>query len=81
MLPRETYDMVHYGRIVPRTAVQPGDLVFSNPDPRGPGHVAMVVNPTTIVEAQTFGVPVKLSTGVGMGSPIRITRRRAEHRG
>ena len=61
VLPRETYDMVHYGRIVARTAVQPGDLVFSNPDPRGPGHVAMVVNPTTIVEAQTFGVPVKLS--------------------
>jgi cell wall-associated NlpC family hydrolase len=61
VLPRETYDMVHYGRIVARTAVQPGDLVFSNPDPRGPGHVAMVVNPATIVEAQTFGVPVKLS--------------------
>ncbi len=61
VLPRETYDMVHYGQIVPRTAVQPGDLVFSNPDARGPGHVAMVVNPTTIVEAQTFGVPVKLS--------------------
>jgi cell wall-associated NlpC family hydrolase len=52
---------VNYGRIEPRTAVQPGDLVFSNPDAKGPGHVAMVVNPTTIVEAQTFGVPVKLS--------------------
>jgi cell wall-associated NlpC family hydrolase len=61
VLPRVTYDMVHVGQIVPRTAVQPGDLVFSNPDERGPGHVAMVVNPTTIVEAQTFGVPVKLS--------------------
>lgn len=61
ILPRVTYDMVHVGQIVPRNAVQPGDLVFSNPDERGPGHVAMVVNPTTIVEAQTFGVPVKLS--------------------
>ena len=60
-LPHLTYDMVNYGRIEPRTAVQPGDLVFLNPDSRGPGHVAMVVNPTTIVEAQTFGVPVKLS--------------------
>ena len=35
-LPRETYDMVHYGRIVARTAVQPGDLVFSEPGPAWP---------------------------------------------
>lgn len=61
VLPRRTYEMVHVGRVVPRNAVQPGDLVFLNPDDEGPGHVAMVVNPTTIVEAQTFGVPVKLS--------------------
>jgi cell wall-associated NlpC family hydrolase len=61
VLPHLTYDMVHYGRIVARSAVQPGDLVFLNPDSRGPGHVAMVVNPTTIVEAQDFGIPVKLS--------------------
>lgn len=61
VLPRRTYEMVHYGRTVFRNAVQPGDLVFLNPDGEGPGHVAMVVNPTTIVEAQTFGVPVKLS--------------------
>ncbi len=61
VLPHLTYDMVHYGRIVPRTAVQPGDLVFLHPDDRGPGHVAMVVNPTTIVEAPDFGIPVKPS--------------------
>lgn len=64
VLPRRTYEMVHIGRSVPRNAVQPGDLVFLNPDPDAgglPGHVAMVVNPTTIVEASTFGVPVKLS--------------------
>jgi len=61
VLPHLTYDMVHYGRIVARTAVQPGDLVFLNPDSRGPGHVAMVVNPSTIVEAPNFGIPVKLS--------------------
>jgi cell wall-associated NlpC family hydrolase len=60
-LPHLTYDMVRYGRIVPRTAVQPGDLVFMYPDSKGPGHVAMVVNPTTIVEAPDFGIPVKLS--------------------
>ncbi|MFV8227422.1 C40 family peptidase [Mycolicibacterium fortuitum] len=66
-LPHLTFDMVRYGRAVPRYAVAPGDLVFLNPEPNpstgitGPGHVAMVVNPTTIVEASTFGVPVKLS--------------------
>jgi cell wall-associated NlpC family hydrolase len=61
VLPHLTYDMVHYGSMVPRTAVQPGDLVFLNPDSRGPGHVAMVINPTTIIEAPDFGIPVKLS--------------------
>lgn len=61
VLPHLTYDMVHFGQIVPRTAVQPGDVVFLNPDSRGPGHVALVVNPSTIIEAPDFGIPVKLS--------------------
>lgn len=66
-LPHLTFDMVRYGRAVPRNAVAPGDLVFSVPEANpngggtGPGHVQMVVNPTTVVEASTFGVPVKLS--------------------
>lgn len=66
-LPRVTWDMANVGRVVPRNAVQPGDLVFSNPEPNpstgviGPGHVAMIVNPTTWVEAQQTGVPIKLS--------------------
>ncbi|SIJ21672.1 cell wall-associated hydrolase, invasion-associated protein [Mycobacteroides abscessus subsp. abscessus] len=67
VLPRVTWDMVNVGRTVPRNTVQPGDLVFLNPQANpsngsiGPGHVAMVLNPTTIIEAQTEGVPVKLS--------------------
>lgn len=66
-LPHLTFDMVRYGRAVPRNAVAPGDLVFSVPEANpstgvtGPGHVQMVVNPNTVVEASTFGVPVKLS--------------------
>ena len=67
VLPRMTWDQVNYGRVVPRNAVQPGDLVFSNPEANpdtgiiGPGHVQMVVNPTTVVEAYETGYPVKLS--------------------
>lgn len=67
VLPRTTWDMVNIGRLVPRNAVQPGDLVYSvweqdgSTGRWGPGHVQMVVNPTTVVEAQDFGVPVKLS--------------------
>lgn len=60
-LPHLTYDQVHYGRSVPRNAVQPGDMLFLNPDSRGPGHVALIINPTTIIEAPDFGIPVKLS--------------------
>ena len=61
VLPHLTYDQVHYGRSVPRNAVQPGDMLFLNPDSRGPGHVALIINPTTIIEAPDFGIPVKLS--------------------
>lgn len=67
VLPRTTWDMVNVGRSVPRNAVQPGDLVFSNLEQDGstgrwgPGHVQMVVNPSTVVEAYDFGVPIKLS--------------------
>ena len=53
--------MVHFGQVVPRTAVQPGDVLFLNPDSNGPAHVALIVNPTTIIEAPDFGIPVKLS--------------------
>lgn len=60
-LPHLTYEQVHYGRSVPRNAVQPGDMLFLNPDSRGPGHVALIINPTTIIEAPDFGIPVKLS--------------------
>jgi cell wall-associated NlpC family hydrolase len=61
MLPHSTYEQVHYGRMVARNAVQPGDIVFLNPDSRGPGHVALIINPSTIIEAPNFGTPVKLS--------------------
>lgn len=67
VLPRVTWDMAHVGRLVPRNAVQPGDLVFSVPEANpstgaiGPGHVQMVVNPSTVVEAYDFGSPIKLS--------------------
>lgn len=61
VLPHLTYDQVRYGRSVPRNAVQPGDMLFLNPDSRGPGHVALIINPTTIIEAPDFGIPVKLS--------------------
>ena len=67
VLPRTTWDMEGYGRTVPRNAVQPGDLVFSTPEANpatgrmGAGHVSMVVNSSTVVEAQQDGVPIKLS--------------------
>ncbi|GAB4933036.1 hypothetical protein MAHJHV34_49790 [Mycobacterium avium subsp. hominissuis] len=63
----DTYSQIKQGSEVAGNDIQPGDLVFSEFDGRGPGHVQMVVEPPSaggggkVVEAQQSGVPVKIS--------------------
>jgi peptidoglycan DL-endopeptidase CwlO len=60
-LPRTTYDQVNLGRQVPRYAICAGDLIFSDFDSRGPGHVQLAISPTQTVEAPTEGGHVQIS--------------------
>ncbi|UHJ58721.1 NlpC/P60 family protein (plasmid) [Mycolicibacterium fortuitum] len=61
-LPRTTYDQVNAGVAVPDLSqMLPGDLVLSNFSERGPEHVQLYAGGGQVVEAQTFGVPVKMS--------------------
>lgn len=62
VLPRTTYDQVKTGTPVDDLhRMLPGDLVFSNFSERGPEHVQLYAGGGQVVEAQTFGVPVKMS--------------------
>ncbi|WP_245745639.1 C40 family peptidase [Nocardia altamirensis] len=63
ILPRTTYDQVHSGVRVHPQDVQPGDLVFpaSSWSWKGPEHVQLAAGGGMVIEAPTFGVPVKWS--------------------
>lgn len=55
-LDRTTYDQIHHGVAVPRSHVQPGDLVFPNA-----GHVQMAIGNGLVVEAPYSGANVRIS--------------------
>ncbi|MBX9641703.1 MAG: C40 family peptidase, partial [Mycobacteriaceae bacterium] len=62
VLPRQTYGQVNAGIPVPDPSqMLPGDLVLSNFSERGPEHVQLYAGGGQVVEAQDFGVPVKMS--------------------
>jgi peptidoglycan DL-endopeptidase CwlO len=65
-LDRTTYDQVHNGVAVPRSHVQPGDLVFPNA-----GHVQMAIGNGLVVEAPHAGANVRISP---LGSDVVIRR-------
>ncbi|OMC13511.1 C40 family peptidase [Mycobacterium sp. SP-6446] len=50
-LPRTTYEQIGLGRHVSPANVKAGDLIFSNFDSRGPGHVQLAISPSHVVEA------------------------------
>jgi cell wall-associated NlpC family hydrolase len=65
-LDRTTYDQIHDGFAVPRTHVQPGDLVFPHA-----GHVQMAIGNGLVVEAPHAGANVRISR---MGADVVIRR-------
>jgi cell wall-associated NlpC family hydrolase len=52
----------HEGAPVALDALAPGDLVFFNPGPRGPGHVGMYVGGGRFIQAPHSGDVVKISS-------------------
>lgn len=72
-LPRTTYTQINVGQAIGSLAeAQPGDLIFSNfSSPGVPEHVQLYAGNGQVVEAQTFGVPVKVSSAPSTGIAIR----------
>jgi peptidoglycan DL-endopeptidase CwlO len=65
-LQRTTYDQIHQGLAVPRSQVQPGDLVFPHT-----GHVQMAIGNGLVVEAPHAGANVRVSP---LGNAVAIRR-------
>ena len=63
---RTTYDQIHDGIAVPRSQIQPGDLVFPHT-----GHVQMAIGNGLVVEAPHAGANVRISR---LGDVIAIRR-------
>ena len=60
-LPRTTLEQIGLGRQVRPGDIQAGDLIFSNFDGRGPGHVQLAISSTHVVEAPHTGDDVRVS--------------------
>lgn len=65
-LDRTTYDQINDGIAVPRSGVQPGDLVFPHA-----GHVQMAIGDNLVVEAPHAGATVRISR---LGEHVVIRR-------
>ena len=66
-IPRTSQAQWAYGRQVPASQVQPGDLVFfsgADGTPAAPGHVGIVLSPAarTMINAYTGAFPVEVDT-------------------
>ena len=67
VIPRTSQAQWAFGRQVPASQVQPGDLVFfagADGSPAAPGHVGIVLNPAarTMINAYTAAFPVEVDT-------------------
>ena len=67
VIPRTSQAQWAFGRQVPASQVQPGDLVFfagADGTPAAPGHVGIVLNPAahTMLDAYAVGYPVEEDT-------------------
>ncbi|MFD0405351.1 C40 family peptidase [Kitasatospora sp. NPDC127116] len=74
-LTRTTYTQVTEGIAVSVDALQPGDLLFTEPGSEGPGHVGMYIGQGLIVHAPHTGDVVKISTLASWKSGIIAARR------
>jgi len=66
-IPRTSQAQWNWGRQIPASQAQPGDLVFfagADGTPAAPGHVGIVVNPAThtMIDAYATGYPVEYDT-------------------
>lgn len=72
-IPRVTYDQVKAGKAVPRSALQPGDLIFFGTW-NDPHHVGMFVGNGQFIEAPHTGDVVKISNLAGRSDYLTARR-------
>ncbi|UWM47679.1 C40 family peptidase [Streptomyces carpaticus] len=72
---RTTYTQVREGTDVPVTRVQPGDLLFTQPGPDGPGHVGMAIGSGLVVHAPATGDVVRIAVFEDWRPQIVAVRR------
>lgn len=65
-LHRTTYEQIHDGVPVPRSAVRAGDLVFPHS-----GHVQLAIGPDRVIEAPHAGAAVRISP---LGADVAVRR-------
>jgi cell wall-associated NlpC family hydrolase len=74
-LSRTTYTQVKEGKAVPVSELRPGDLVFTEPGPNGPGHVGMYIGSGLIINAPHTGAVVDINTLTDWRPQIVTARR------
>jgi len=78
-MPRTSQQQWASLRHIPASQVRPGDLVFfpgSDGTWRAPGHVAMVISGSRMIQAYATGTPVEVSplSGAGAGGIVGFAR-------
>ena len=74
-LPRTTYEQVKQGKPVATSALAPGDLLFTEPGPAGPGHVGMYIGSGLIINAPHTSDVVRPATLADWTPQIVAARR------
>jgi cell wall-associated NlpC family hydrolase len=67
-IPRTTYAQFKAGHPVPMNQLQPGDAVYFDPTPQGPGHVGMYIGHGQYIQAPRTGDVVRISNLNGAGT-------------
>lgn len=80
-VPRTSQAQWSFGKPVPIHGLRPGDLVFSEPGPGGPGHVGIYIGNGRIESSPHTGATVHISTMAQFGSLMGARRILANPQG
>lgn len=73
-VPRTSQAQYNAGRPVPIGQLRPGDLVFTEPGPSGPGHVGIYVGNGKVESSPHTGAQVHITTLTGFGTLVGARR-------
>lgn len=73
-LSRVSEQQIGDGVAVPRDQIQPGDLVFFDPGPAGPGHVGIALGNGQMIDAPHTGAFVRIESIDGFGNYVGARR-------